>query len=385
MERRLAAILAIDVVGYSRLMEADEPGTFGRLQGRFRRIVEPMIGRHGGRVFKTTGDGLLVEFASVVAAVECAAALQRGMAPGGGDATDAQEIEARMAIHLGDVIVDADDLQGEGVIIAARLQELADPGGLVVSRAVHDQVRSKLALTFEDLGDVTLRNITEPVRIFRVSPGAQQADPDVLTVTTSPNFAAKWLVHRLGGFVESHPEIDLRIGATLRHVSLAREDVDVAIRHGEGHWPGLHVTKLASEELFPVCSPKLLEGLREPADVVRHALLHVNDRTDWQAWLAGAGVTAADGVRGIVYNQASMAIDAAVDGQGVALARTALAAWDLRKGRLVRPFRHAVDVPYAYWIICSVAKAELPRVATFRRWLLDEADADARELARMFG
>ena len=384
MERRLAAILAIDVVGYSWLMQADDTGTFGRLQGRFRRIVEPMIARHGGRVFKTTGDGLLVEFASVIAAVQCAAALQRGMAPGGGDATDAQEIEARMAIHLGDVIVDGDDLQGEGVIIAARLQELADPGGLVVSRAVHDQVRSKLMLAFEDLGEATLRNISEPVRNFRVSPGAQQEDPDVLTVTTSPNFAAKWLVYRLGGFVESHPDIDLRIGATLRHVSLASEDVDVAIRHGEGHWPGLHVTKLASEELFPVCSPKL-EGLREPAEVIRHALLHVNDGTDWQAWLAGAGVAAADGLRGIVYNQASMAIDAAVDGQGIALARTALATWDLRKGRLVRPFRHALDVPYAYWIICSVAKAELPRVATFRRWLLDEAAADARELARMFG
>jgi LysR family glycine cleavage system transcriptional activator len=385
MERRLAAILAIDVVGYSRLMERDEPGTFGRLQGRFRRIVEPMIARHGGRVFKTTGDGLLVEFASVVAAVECAASLQRGMAPGGGDATDAQEIEARMAIHLGDVIVDGEDLQGEGVIIAARLQELADPGGLVVSRAVHDQVRSKLAVAFEDLGDATLRNISDPVRIFRVSSRAQPEGPDVLTVTTSPNFAAKWLVHRLGGFAESHPEIDLRIGATLRHVSLAREDVDVAIRHGEGHWPGLHVTKLASEELFPVCSPKLLDRLREPADVARHTLLHVNDRADWQAWLAKAGVAAASGLRGIVYNQASMAIDAAADGQGIALARTALAAWDLRKGRLVRPFRHALDVPYAYWIICSVAKAELPKVATFRRWLLDEAAADARELARMFG
>jgi len=167
-----------------------------------------------------------------------------------------------------------------------------------------------------------------------------------------------------------------------------REDVDVAIRHGEGQWPGLHVTRLAEEELFPVCSPALLRGQkppREPRDLNRHTLLHLNDQRDWNAWFATAGLGNVDGIRSVVFNQASIAIDAAVGGQGVALARTALAAWDLRNGRLVRPFEAALSVPYAYWIVCPRSSADLPKVATFRRWLLGQAQADADALSRILG
>src|ERR1700730_16806007 len=142
-----------------------------------------------------------------------------------------------------------------------------------------------------------------------------------LTVTTSPNFAAKWLVHRLGRFVEAHPDIDLRVGASHRHIDFAREDVDMAIRHGDGEWPGLRVTRLCVEEIFPVCSPKLVQGrgaLRSPADLARHTLLHVNDRRDWGKWLDAADGAAAGSDRGPIFNQASMAIDAGVDGQGIA-------------------------------------------------------------------
>ena len=204
-----------------------------------------------------------------------------------------------------------------------------------------------------------------------------------LTVSTSPNFAAKWLVHRLGRFAEAHPGLDLRVGASLHHVDFARDDVDVAIRHGGGDWPGLHATRLCAEELFPVCGPALLRGRRalsSPADLRHHALLHLDDRRDWAKWLAEARVEGADLARGPVFNQASMAIDAAVEGQGVALARTALAAWDLLAGRLVCPFGPALPVPYAYWIVCPRATADLPKVAAFRAWLVGEAEADARRL-----
>src|SRR6266508_3529172 len=112
----------------------------------------------------------------------------------------------------------------------------------------------------------------------------QRQKSGVLTVTTSPNFAAKWLVHRLGRFVETHPDIDLRVSASLQHIDFAHEDIDLAIRHGDGNWPALHVTRLCLEELFPVCSPKFMRGrgaLRVPADLGRHTLLHVNDRRDW--------------------------------------------------------------------------------------------------------
>jgi LysR family glycine cleavage system transcriptional activator len=212
----------------------------------------------------------------------------------------------------------------------------------------------------------------------------QRQNAGALTVSTSPNFAAKWLVHRLGRFAEAHPEIDLRVSASMHHVDFAREDIDLAIRHGDGTASGLHVARLCAEELFPVCSPRLTDGrnaLREPADLGRTTLLHVDTRQDWSKWLDAAGVKGVDLTRGLVLNQASMAIDAAVDGQGVALARTALAAWDLIGGRLVRPFAMRLPVSYAYWIVCPKATAKLPKIVAFTDWLLTEAAEDARQLA----
>jgi LysR family glycine cleavage system transcriptional activator len=211
----------------------------------------------------------------------------------------------------------------------------------------------------------------------------QRQNAGVLTVSTSPNFASKWLVHRLGRFAEQHPAIDLRVAASLQHIDFAREDFDLAIRHGDGNWPGLHVTRLCAETLFPVCSPALVRGrraLRSPADLRRHTLLHINERRDWANWLEAADVKDFDVTRGPVFNQASMALDAAVDGQGIALARSALAAWDLIAGRLVRPFGLSLEVPYAYWIVCPKAAAALPKVSAFREWLLAEAAADSRRM-----
>ncbi|MBO6521846.1 MAG: transcriptional regulator GcvA [Rhodospirillales bacterium] len=212
----------------------------------------------------------------------------------------------------------------------------------------------------------------------------QRQNAGVLTVTTSPNFAAKWLVHRLGRFALQHPEIDLRISASLQHIDFAREDVDMAVRHGDGSWSGMDMRQLCSEQLFPVCSPKLMTGpdaIQSPADLANHTLLHLDDRNDWQKWLDAAGVTDADLSRGPVLNQASMIIDAAVDGQGIALARTGLAITDLINGRLVKPFDIALDVSYGYWIVCPKATAKLPKIETFRNWLLEEAAEDTRRLA----
>jgi LysR family glycine cleavage system transcriptional activator len=211
----------------------------------------------------------------------------------------------------------------------------------------------------------------------------QRQNAGVLTVSTSPDFAAKWLVHRLGRFAEAHPSIDLRVSATLHHVDFAREDIDLAVRHGEGNWSGLDMVRLCSEQLFAVCSPKLLSGrqrLRVPSDVMKFPLLHLDDRKDWSRWLEAAGVPGATVSHGPVLNRASMVIDAAVDGQGLALARTTLAAWDLINGRLVRPFSEALRLTKSYWIVCSKATAALPKIATFRDWLLAEAADDTRRL-----
>ena len=209
---------------------------------------------------------------------------------------------------------------------------------------------------------------------------AQRQSSGMLTVSTSPDFAAKWLVHRLGRFAEAHSEIDLRISAMMHHVDFAREDVDIAVRHGDGHWPGLHVTRLCPEHLFAVCSPKLAAGLRRPNDLLNLPLLHLDDRSAWQAWFDAAGVTGIEAIHGPILNRASMLIDAAVDGQGVALARTALAAWDLIHKRLVRPFPVALPLSKSYWIVCPQATAELPKLIVFRDWLLRQASDDTRSL-----
>ena len=216
----------------------------------------------------------------------------------------------------------------------------------VTQGAVSHQVKaleSELGIKFFNRERQRL-NITEAGREYlavvrdaldRIANGTerlvQRQSSGMLTVSTSPDFAAKWLVHRLGRFAEVHPEIDLRVSATMHHVDFASEDVDIAVRHGDGHWPGLHVTRLCSEHLFAVCSPTLASKLGRPADVLKMPLLHLEERTAWFAWLDAAGVSGTDAIHGPILNRASMLIDAAVDGQGMALARTTLAAWDLIK------------------------------------------------------
>jgi len=168
VERRLTAILAADVAGYSRLMGTDEEGTLARLKAHRRELVDPKIADHRGRIVKTTGDGLLVEFASVVDAVRCAVEIQREMAKRNAEAPSDRRIEFRVGINVGDIIIDESDIFGDGVNVAARLEALAEPGGICVSRMVRDQVRDKLAVAFADMGEQQVKNIARPVRAYRL-------------------------------------------------------------------------------------------------------------------------------------------------------------------------------------------------------------------------
>ncbi|MEI3853621.1 MULTISPECIES: adenylate/guanylate cyclase domain-containing protein [unclassified Ensifer] len=177
MDRRLVAILAADVVGYSRLMETDEDGTLAKLKMRRRTILEPLVAQHGGRIVKLMGDGVLVEFASAVRAVSCAVDLQKQMAEANTDLADDQAIVLRVGVNLGDVIVEGNDLYGDGVNVAARLEAIAEPGGVCVSGSLHDQVKGKLKVAFEDLGRQKLKNIAEPIHVYRarlVQPSAPE-------------------------------------------------------------------------------------------------------------------------------------------------------------------------------------------------------------------
>jgi adenylate cyclase len=183
MERRLSAILAADVVGYSALMEADEAGTFAQVRAGRKELFEPEINKHHGRIFKLMGDGLLAEFGSVGDAVECAVSLQRGMVERNASVPEGKRIEVRIGINLGEVIVEGEDCYGEGVNIAARLQELAEPGGICVSEKVSKDVEKKLTFGFEPMGERIVKNIAEPVRIYRV------AGRPRVSVTTTPKAA----------------------------------------------------------------------------------------------------------------------------------------------------------------------------------------------------
>ena len=188
--RRLAAILAADVVGFSRMMGADEEGTLARLKALRAELVDPAIAASRGRIFKTTGDGLLVEFPSVVDAVQCAAQVQSAMAERSAAAPDGQKLVFRIGINLGDVIVDGDDLYGDGVNVAARLEGICDVGCVFISGSAYDQVAGKVKLAFEDRGERALKNIAQPVRVHRLLRGGETARPAVAPAKAAAPSAA---------------------------------------------------------------------------------------------------------------------------------------------------------------------------------------------------
>ena len=246
--------------------------------------------------------------------------------------------------------------------------------------------RTKRIVRLTDAGEMlnaTVANALEAIgrAVERVRDAGGQPR---LKVTATPGFAMKWLVPRLNGFLERFPDVDVRIDMSRRPVDFAREDMDIAIRFGTGRYPGLQVDRLMSDTVYPICSPKLLKGprpLRHPRDLRHFTLIHVDWQAlgetwpTWEMWMASAGVTGIDTARGIHFDQGVMAIQAAIDGHGVALGDSSLTAVDLAQGRLVRPFELALNAPaqFAYWIVVPPHTAERPLVVAFREWLLTEA------------
>lgn len=204
-----------------------------------------------------------------------------------------------------------------------------------------------------------------------------------LMVTTSPSLAAKWLVPRLDRFLDQHPEVDVRIDVSQRVVDFAEDGVDIAIRFGTGDYPGLVVERLFEETVFPVCSPNLLKSrhpLKEPRDLKQHTLIHIEwdaqwaTWPNWAMWLRAAGAPDIDATRGLHLSQTALALQAALDGHGVALGDSTLVADDLAARRLVRPFSMALKGPsqFAYHLVHAPRRSEEPLIKAFRRWILDE-------------
>jgi adenylate cyclase len=189
VERRLAAILAADVAGYSRLMGVDEEGTLAALKVLRKSLIDPKIAEHRGRIVKTTGDGALVEFASPVDAVRCAGEIQRGMSKRNAAVPSDRRIEFRIGINVGDIVIDAGDIFGDGVNVAARLEGLAEPGGICVSSRVQEDVQGKIDIAFEDAGEQQLKNIAKPVRVYRVRTNGSRVTSPTLVLPDKPSIA----------------------------------------------------------------------------------------------------------------------------------------------------------------------------------------------------
>jgi LysR family transcriptional regulator, glycine cleavage system transcriptional activator len=240
-------------------------------------------------------------------------------------------------------------------------------------------VRGGRNLMLTDAGRVYLPFASEAVGRLRMGERAlldPQRKARVLTISVSPSFAAKWLVPRLAEFSQEHPDLDLRISANLQHIDFADGEIDLAVRHGDGAWQDLDCTRLCAETVFPVCSPAMQKEMKikTPADLSRCVLIHHRNAEAWTSWLRNfVPGSPKRSSRGPVLNEMSLAIDAAIAGQGVALARSALAQLDLAEGRLVRPLQQETAATFAYWIVCPPDNAATPKIARFRDWLIREA------------
>lgn len=239
---------------------------------------------------------------------------------------------------------------------------------LALTREAQDYLPS-IRSAFEDLRRATAR--------------LRQRDREgLLTVSTTASLATKWLVSRVAAFQLAHPGIEVRITTSAHLVDFGREEVDMAVRYGRGHWPGLSSDWLMAEDLFPVCSPKLRSGgraLRRPADLVHHTLLHSSvSREDWQLWLTAAGLPRSMAAqRGLVFDQGFMAIQAATEGLGVALGQTHLVEADIEAGRLIAPFDIVLPRDAGYYVVAPEAIASAPKIALFRNWLVASARSAA--------
>jgi len=241
--------------------------------------------------------------------------------------------------------------------------------------------RRNRALFLTEAGQQYLPVVREALeRIQRGTEDLRQQNlPGTLAITVLPSFAARWLVPRLGSFIESHPDIDVKIVPSNQLVDFYRDGVDVGVRFGQGQWSGLCAHRLMGDRMIAVCAPGLLargKPLREPADLRHFTLLQDADELEhFPDWLAMAGVAGLDTRRGLFFNDASLVIQAALGGQGVGLVREVLVVEDLRAGRLVQPFPQSMPIPYEYYLVYPEARAEQRRIQAFRDWLLTQCRA----------
>ncbi|TWT14846.1 transcriptional regulator GcvA [Reyranella sp. CPCC 100927] len=275
----------------------------------------------------------------------------------------------------------AGELHVTPAAISQQIKQLEDQLGCELFR------RSNRNLVLTDEGQACLPGLADAferiVQALEQIDAAGQAGP--LTVSVAPSFAAKWLVPRLDNFRTVHPEIDVRISASMHLVDFDVEDVDCAIRYGAGDYGDLFSEKIIEETVFPVCSPTLARtggALKKPRDLARFTLLHDDSPDqdpscpDWRMWLKAAGVTDVDATRGMRLNQSSLVLEAATAGHGVALAKGTLAAEDLRTGRLVRPFNVTQTLDFAYYLVCPRRKTSLAKVVALLRWLRAQTGND---------
>ena len=384
MERRLAAILATDVVGYSRLMAADEAGTLARLTHLRTEVIEPKISQFHGHIVGSAGDSLLIEFASAVHAVECAVQVQETLTEQNAQLPEDRHMAFRAGVNLGDVIVEHGTIHGDGVNVAARIEKLAEPGGVCIGRSVYDQVKGKLSYAYMDLGDQKVHNITEPVRVFKVrlEGGALRQQPvavglhsKALYVSTTDAFASKWLVPRLVEFQRAYDDIDVWLWTSDKLADFITDKIEIAIRYGRGQYAGLKSELLMEEDVSPVCNPILLEkphSLKEPSDLKYHTLIHDYFHVDWGMWLKIAEAEGVNPRRGPHFYSSAQVIQAALLGEGVALGRSVLVSGDIAAGRLVRPFPMSLPAKLAYYLVYPPDALDQRNVHLFREWLRTE-------------
>ena len=227
---------------------------------------------------------------------------------------------------------------------------------------------------------------------LRLSGAVAQVEPErsdnILVISSGPAFSAKWLTPRLGRFLERHPDIDPRISANLKISDFENEEIDIAVRFGGGHYPGLDTIPLLTESVTPMCSPDLkvdgrplstLDDLKRVTLIHDESTKHLADAPDWRTWLEASGVDDVDPDRGLRFNHADHAIDAAVEGAGIALGRTVLGARDVHLGRLVKPFDLELAMGYAFYVVTPKGASKRPNVAAFTEWMLEEVEQERRE------
>ena len=269
----------------------------------------------------------------------------------------------------------AEELHVTQAAVSHQVKLLEDHLGVVLFR----RYTRRLALTEE--GRSLLPAVGEAFDLIAQAVAAldRGAGHSRLTVSLTHSVAGKWLVRRLGRFRDAHPEIDLRLHHSMEVVDFARDDVDLAVRWGRGGWPGVESDFLKAEVVTPVCSPALLEGphaLREPSNLRYHSLLHDYDYDDWTQWLRAAGVKDVNPRNGPIMDETAIVLQAAIDGQGVAIADLTILADDLAKGRLVQPFDLTLPSDYAHYVVYPPGALKQPKVKAFRDFLLAEAAAE---------